>query len=240
MTAGWLRTLPLLAGLALALGTLLLGNWQMRRAAEKAELHAVLLDRAGRGVLPVRADTPAPEAWQTVRLTGSWLAAAGIYLDNRTHAGMAGYHVLTPLRLADGSGVVLVNRGWVAAPPVRSQLPAVVTPPGEVAVEGVVRLPERPAFRLSAQVVQGVVWQVLDTAAFSAASGVAVVTWTVQQTSAADDGLVRDWPRPDAGVARHRAYALQWYALAALAAGLSIWHGRKHLRRSGHDDRTPA
>jgi len=35
-----------------------------------------------------------------------------------------------------------------------------------------------------------------------------------------DDGLVRDWPAPDFGVEKHRIYMLQWYALAALAAGL--------------------
>jgi cytochrome oxidase assembly protein ShyY1 len=29
---------------------------------------------------------------------------------------------------------------------------------------------------------------------------------------------VRAWERPDAGVNTHRAYALQWYALALLTA----------------------
>jgi cytochrome oxidase assembly protein ShyY1 len=45
----------------------------------------------------------------------------------------------------------------------------------------------------------------------------------VQQTSDADDGLARDWPRPDAGVDKHRIYALQWYSFAALAAVLYVF-----------------
>ena len=35
------------------------------------------------------------------------------------------------------------------------------------------------------------------------------------------DGLLREWPRPDAGIERHESYALQWYSLAALAVILA-------------------
>jgi surfeit locus 1 family protein len=40
------------------------------------------------------------------------------------------------------------------------------------------------------------------------------------------------WPRPDAGVERHRGYAFQWYSLAALIAGLTVYFGGKALRRT--------
>ncbi len=39
----------------------------------------------------------------------------------------------------------------------------------------------------------------------------------IEQHSALEDGLVRDWPPADAGVAMHESYALQWYSLAALS-----------------------
>jgi cytochrome oxidase assembly protein ShyY1 len=44
----------------------------------------------------------------------------------------------------------------------------------------------------------------------------------IQQCSDDGDGLRRDWPRPDFGIDVHRAYAVQWYALAGLAAVLGI------------------
>jgi cytochrome oxidase assembly protein ShyY1 len=44
----------------------------------------------------------------------------------------------------------------------------------------------------------------------------------IEQHSHADDGLLREWPRPDTGVEKHEAYALQWYALAGLAVVLFI------------------
>jgi len=34
--------------------------------------------------------------------------------------------------------------------------------------------------------------------------------------------LLREWPRPDAGVDMHKSYALQWYSLAALAVVLFV------------------
>lgn len=232
------RWLPLAAGIALAVATLQLGNWQTRRAEQKTELQAAQTERAGHGAIAWRADAAVPAEWQPVRLSGRWLEEASVFLDNRTHGGRAGYHVLTPLQLADGSGAVLVNRGWVAAPAARSQLPAVATPAGAVTVEGAVHLPERAPFSLSGEVVQGRVWQHVEPAAYRQATGMTVAAWTVLQTSAAADGLVREWPRPDAGVARHRGYAVQWYAFALLAAGLSAWYAWRNWGWSGHERRT--
>ena len=55
--------------------------------------------------------------------------------------------------------------------------------------------------------------------ALAAASGLKLQPFLVQQTQAAGrrDALGRDWPVPSAGIDKHRGYAFQWYALAALA-----------------------
>jgi surfeit locus 1 family protein len=39
----------------------------------------------------------------------------------------------------------------------------------------------------------------------------------------AADGLLRDWPAPDAGLQKHYGYAFQWFALSALILGLYVW-----------------
>jgi cytochrome oxidase assembly protein ShyY1 len=44
----------------------------------------------------------------------------------------------------------------------------------------------------------------------------------IEQHSGLDDGLVRDWSRPDAGVEKHESYALQWYSLAVLSIVLLL------------------
>lgn len=54
---------------------------------------------------------------------GRWLAGKTLFLDNKIHRSQPGYHVLTPLQLSGSQSVVLVNRGWIAGPRLRSDLP---------------------------------------------------------------------------------------------------------------------
>ena len=44
------------------------------------------------------------------------------------------------------------------------------------------------------------------------------------------DALARQWPRPDAGMDKHRGYALQWFSFAGI--GLIVWV-LLSLRRTG-------
>jgi cytochrome oxidase assembly protein ShyY1 len=46
--------------------------------------------------------------------------------------------------------------------------------------------------------------------------------FVIEQASDAQDGFVRQWERPDAGVDRHRSYALQWYSFAFLTVVLYV------------------
>lgn len=189
-----------------------LGNWQAGRAQEKR----------GAGLQELRAE-----------VRGTFLERHTILLDNKLHRGRTGYHVVQPLRLAApaaGSAPhVLVNRGWVAAGPRRDVLPAVRTPAGEVAVEGV-RRARFPRVMEAGAAPAGMVWQNADVDAFAAWSKLNLLPWVIQQHSAADDGLVREWPRPDLGIEKHESYSLQWYALAVLAVVLFIV---LNIRRDG-------
>ena len=49
-----------------------------------------------------------------------------ILLDNKVHGGTAGYYVLTPIRLADGGAIVVVNRGWIAQGASRTLRPPIL------------------------------------------------------------------------------------------------------------------
>jgi cytochrome oxidase assembly protein ShyY1 len=127
---------------------------------------------------------------------------------------------VTPLRLAEGIHV-LVNRGWIAAPPRREELPQVVTPPGRLRIEGVV-LSHLPRTLKLGEPAKGRVRQSLELEEFAAESGLTLQAFFIQQHSDSGDGLARDWPPPDAGIEKHQAYSFQWYALAALAVGLAL------------------
>jgi len=230
-----IHPVPLLAGLVVTLIGVQLGNWQVRRADEKVELREHLAQAAEAPAVPLVVRQAAE--WQTVGLDGVWLPQGTILVDNRLHAGRPGYHVLTPLRLAAGGDVVLVNRGWVVAAADRSRLPELPADSGRVRLDGVVRHPQDKPFTLADRAGVGRLWQVLDLPAYRQAFALPVADVVVYQTSAAADGLVRDWPRPDAGIERHRGYAVQWYGLAAAAAvmtGLYVFRSsnRKELQSS--------
>ena len=72
--------------------------------------------------------------------------------------------------------------------------------------------------RRSRRKPEGKVWQNVTLERFAAWSGLALEPYVVEQHSSLDDGLLRDWPRADAGVEVHESYALQWYSLAAAFA----------------------
>ena len=204
MQAGVLRFRPpwWVAALAVAgcVAGVLLGNWQSGRAEQKRAL---------------------ARSQQLATLQGSFDAQHTVLLDNKLRNGRPGYEVVQPLRLA-GGGQVLVNRGWAAAGATREQLPAVRTPAGVVALQGVRLDHFARAFEPAGAKRSGTVWQNASVEEFAAWSGLALEPWVFEQHSALDDGLVRDWPRPDAGVAMHESYALQWYSLAALSLVLFI------------------
>jgi surfeit locus 1 family protein len=187
-----------LAAAACAAG-IALGNWQSRRADEKRAL---------------------AEHVQRIVVAGEFLPERTVLLDTKLRGGRAGYEVVAPLRLAEGIHV-LVNRGWIAAPPRRDELPPVVTPPGRLRIEGVV-LSHLPRTLKLGGPAKGPVRQSLELEEFAAESGLTLQAFFIQQHSDSGDGLARHWPPPDAGIEKHQAYAFQWYSLAALAVALAL------------------
>ena len=188
-----------------------LGSWQAGRAEQKRA--------AGASV-------------ERIELHGTFIARHTILLDNKLHRGRAGYHVVQPLlvRAASGESLhVLVNRGWIDGGPRRDVLPQVRTPSGDVMVEGV-KLARFPRAYEAGAPPRGIVWQNATVEAFAAWSGLALARYVVEQHSAADDGLVREWARAGASVETHESYSLQWYSLAVLSLALLLFLG---WRRDG-------
>ena len=156
-----------------------------------------------------------------LELRGEFLERYTVLIDIKVNRGRAGYHVVQPLRLADGRHV-LVNRGWVAAPLHREHLPHLRTPSGPHVIEGKV-LDHFPRANAPAGAMpEGRVWQNVEVTTFAVWSGLQLEPYVLEQHSPMADGLARNWPRADAAVGKHEGYALQWYSLAALSALLCV------------------
>lgn len=191
---------------------------------------AAALEAARRG--PAIALSPQAHGQELVHrriaARGSFVPGYTIFLDNKVRGGRAGYEVVTPLRLSGSDVHVLVDRGWVAAPPRREILPAVPTPQGELALEGIGFARFARTLHVGGEET-GQVRQTLDIGQFVAQTGLTLKSVILEQLTDTHDGLLRDWPEPDLGVDMHRSYALQWYSLALLAAvsGLHFAFRRK-------------
>ncbi|HSD40819.1 MAG TPA: SURF1 family protein [Burkholderiales bacterium] len=212
-----------------------LGNWQSRRAEEKLAAQA-RLDALAAAVpvrLPATPVAPGDYAGRRVTVRGEYVPKYSVLIDNRIHKGVAGYYIVTPFRIEDGATFVLVNRGWVAAGPRRDDLPRIATRAGIQSIEGVAMVPGGRVYELAPDVAHGPVRQNLVIERIAAETGLPLQPLVIQQTSDAGDGLVRAWERPDSGVNTHRAYALQWYALALLTMIVYIVLGFRRVRAVG-------
>lgn len=223
---------PTLAALFFLVLTLSLGNWQSGRAETKRALQA-RYDAAMREA-PIHVGSTLLDRdsvlYRKLEVEGAFDDAHSILLDNRVMNGVAGYHVLTPLRISGGPLVILVNRGWVAAGRTREQVPAPPTPAGVMRLEGMAVDPHTRYVELAPTAPQGRVWQNLDFARYAAITGLRLQPVLLLQTSSTADGLQRSWPRPDTGVNTHVSYAVQWYSLAATLTVLWLIMNVKRCR----------
>jgi surfeit locus 1 family protein len=219
--------LPTLATFALCAIFVVAAVWQHARMREREARAAALAEASLLAPVPVPHGVDDWAAWRFRRvvLAGHYDANHTILIDNAIDAGRVGYEVVTPFLLDDGRAV-LVERGFVAAGPSRATLPRVATPSGPQRVRGRIQLPGR-YIELAPTKAQGALWQNLDPARFTAATGLAVLPVVVQQDrdDAPGDGLARDWPAPDEGASRNFSYMLQWIAFTVLALALWAWFG---------------
>lgn len=156
---------------------------------------------------------------------GRWLPAKTLFLDNKIHRSRPGYHVLTPLQLSGSEVVVLVNRGWIPAPRLRSELPVLASATGEIEVSGVTRSFETRIFELQETPPQGAVWQHVREADYRRHSGLDALPIILLQTGADNDGMIRDWGSAENPATKHHGYMAMWlvFALMAAAYGLFAW-----------------
>jgi len=253
------RWVAVLAGVLTCLGTASLGRWQLQRADDKMAAAALMQRRAAEppwtaadwpcasADTPPVADLPVD---RTARLSGRWLSHRTVFLDNRPMDGGSGFIVLTPLRLSQGpcqGQLLLVQRGWVPRDVLdRQRLPDWQDTDAEVSVPGRVALQPSRTYAIGDEAVpdaklRRVIRQNADAAFWQAWLGQAPLAGALLQTDdekPAGVALRRHWMAPDAGVGKHQAYASQWFALSAIAAGLTLWFQFLRPRALAHPDPT--
>ena len=210
-----------------------MGAWQLDRAAERRDELAAFESAEAAAPVPGLASVPPSGENRRVRLTGRYVADRQVLLDSMTHEGMRGYHVLTPLDTP--AGMVLVNRGFVAGGPDRSELPDLTVGQGERDVIGIAVPYFRRGLRLRETATEdswprrlvypsaGELRELLDER---------LPAYQLLLDGSEPDGYLRAWRPYGLEPERHLAYAVQWYGLAAAAAGiwLAVTLKRRRMR----------
>lgn len=207
--------LPLLLGL---------GFWQLDRAGQKeAQLQRWQQDTAAPWPDLAGAGTAGLTEGRPVQVTGRYAEDRHWLLDNRTRDGRPGYEVLSLFRPQQGPPVV-INRGWLAAPPTRDSLPAIPTPKQRVTLAG--RLSEFPQPPVLAEAAPARGWprRVQALSAETARALEPDLAGMVIRLSGPDQaGAFRaDWQPDRMGPQTHYGYATQWFSLALALVILTL------------------
>ena len=174
-----------------------LGVWQLDRLAQRKAANTRLAARLALPPLLIHAGVSADSARQRhVTATGRFDFAAEKTWPGRSFEGTPGVALITPLRLADGSAV-LVDRGWVPSPDAFHVTHEDYREADTATIAGVARLLPRG---------RGDV----DSAGF--------LPFVVElQTPESPRGLPRRWPAPTLSNGPHLSYAIQWFSFAVIA-----------------------
>lgn len=202
-----------------------LGLWQLNKAAIKQALQVQSSSHQAEKAIALPDKLINLENWRykRVKFFGQFDTHYQVLLDNQVENTVAGYHVLTPVRVEGNQLYVLIDRGWIpratASVGAKIATPFIATPAGMQAFEGEIGLPAAKFFTLETAAKNDsqwqTVWQHLDMDRYAKSVPFAVQPFTVRLSpDSKAGGFVRNWPPPGERVSMHLGYAYQWFGFA--------------------------
>ncbi len=220
-----------------------LGFWQLEREQEKIQLQNLYAERQQEQSVDLSSLDPGQDLqYRQVYVAGNYDNDHIFLLDNKIYQGQVGYEVIVPLVTTDGL-VAFINRGWMPQGQYRDQLPDVPVITGPVELTGSIYVAIGEQLVLGSEVAaEGwpKVIQTLDTAGLFVLAGydtgLQLFPYSVRLAENTPGVLTRYWPVISTTPEKHRAYAVQWFAMAAVLLGLflysSVRPGSNKLRSS--------
>lgn len=213
-----------------------LGQWQLDREQEKIQLQQTLEMRELAPPLPLdsidwqRTDL----AFLKVEATGQFDNGRVYLLDNKIHEGHVGYEVIDPF-VTQGGQTILVNRGWIAQGASRSELPNIRKIDGLVTIQGSIYVPLDEVFRLNAVEEMPVnegpkVIQSIEMDALSKDLAKDIAPYTVRLLDRSPGLEQANWQAVNMLPEKHKAYAVQWFAMLFALLAMFIYFGFKSPR----------
>ena len=221
-----------LLALAVIVGFVALGRWQLQRAVFKEQLIAQsqqVLTRRMPVALAASSDLDARDfSW--VAGEGRFLPRPALLLDNQTRDGKQGVRVYRLFQPDDSRRTLLVELGWRPLPPQRT-LPHEPALDGRYRLQGLLAPPPSPGLAIgAADQLQADGSRLLTridigglTKSLALPGGLA--SRVLRLDPALKLGYARDLDVLANALppARHRGYAVQWFALAATVGVIALY-----------------
>jgi cytochrome oxidase assembly protein ShyY1 len=197
-----------------------LSNWQWHRLQDRQVANAAIqaqIDKEPILITDLVSTKSGEKAvaddsqWRTVGMSGVWLQDNQVLVRKKSLESNLGLWVVTPLRLSDGT-IVMINRGWTAAANSAVDSPVVADlPSGNVDVLGRLRVVQErtkpaPTDLPAGQVDRIVPGEIVD-------SPENLSNAYVEMTASDPESLtseIRTLPAPEVTEGTHRSYAIQW------------------------------
>ena len=222
---GWT---PYVIGAVLVVQFLALGVWQVDRGLEKSADKQAFASQAG---FASWSDGMQVRSFQKLKAIGHFDTAHQFLLENIIINSRYGYYVLTPLIVEEGAPVLIVNRGWVERTGQEFDTSIIALQDSRVTVTGRASSLPRAGYRMGDAIVAGSSWPVAavypELGDLSKTLGREVQPFVLLMDPKESNGFYRHWVPDEMGPGRHYAYALQWFAMGIVLAGLLLWNFRK-------------
>jgi len=222
---GWI---PYVIGAILVLQFAALGVWQIDRGLDKRAEKKAFDSQAG---FAAWSDGMAVRSFQMLKATGRFDREHQFLLENIIINSRYGYYVLTPLVVAADEPVLLINRGWFERTATEVDLNSLELPATRVTLRGRAGSLPKAGYRMGDAIAapgdwpQSAVYPTLEELAI--ALGKDVQPFVLLMDPDEKYGFFRHWVPEEMGPGRHFAYALQWFAMGVVLAGLLLWNFRK-------------
>ena len=204
-----------------------LGLWQIERGQAKT----ALLEEYEKNTLedPKEINNDSKK-WDRVYVEGTWQGANQILIDNVINRGIAGYKVLTPLRLSQTDEIILVDRGWIKRNRDMMDLPDVNIKDVKEKVSGILESPELGLVLSDELVSDG--WpkisqtKNIDVISEEYSDEIYPLILLADPISRYSLEYIKINPTNMTPV-KHYGYSAQWFLMFLVLCGMYIWYGYK-------------
>ncbi len=239
------RLIPTLFAIILVPLLISLGLWQLDRADEKKVIDQGVKDAIAKPALPLNdADLSKldNEIYRSGSLKGQYDTQQQFLLDNRTHEGKPGYHVLSPFLFENSSNIsssnnttkygVLINRGWISYNGTRENITNIELDTEITEIVGSIKKIPRSivlkdkvdndsstalVFKTENKQLEGAsLIQSIQLDRLSKLLNYELLPVMIELDKTAKDGFIREWQPYYGSIDKHNAYALQWFAFASI------------------------